>query len=131
MTDKTDHINQIFSPQVNPVFRIIDLDYLRELSMGDIAFQKELTKQFIELSILETEQLNLYFQSADYAKIQPVAHSMLSTIYIMGLGPKLETHLQALKDYSVPGELKNHIDIINQVCKQARAEAEAFIDSLS
>nr|WP_199157901.1 hypothetical protein [Pedobacter sp. ASV2] len=130
MTNKYDLLNQASSAFNSQEFSVINLDYLKELSMGDTNFQKELAKQFIELSILESEQLNQYFKTADYAKIQPVAHSMLSTIYIMGLGNKLETHLQALKDYSVPKELKAHIETINEVCKQARVEAEAFIQSL-
>ncbi|WP_316804766.1 hypothetical protein [Pedobacter nototheniae] len=131
MTDKSDLLKRIPAIPVSPEYKVINLDYLQELSMGDTVFQGELTKQFIEISIQEGTQLQSYFEAQDYSKMQPVAHSMLSTIYVMGLGPKLETHLQALKDYSVPKKLKMHIEIINEVCKQARAEARIFLESLS
>ncbi|MCZ4245307.1 hypothetical protein [Pedobacter punctiformis] len=130
MTTKSDLLKQKSAINFTHNFRIINLDYLMELSMGDVKFQKELTNQFIELSISETDQLNLYFETAEYHKIQPLAHSMLSTIYIMGLGPKLESHLQELKDYSQPDQLKRHINIISDVCREARVEAEIFLETL-
>jgi DNA-binding LytR/AlgR family response regulator len=109
-------------------YQTIDLSYLKEVSMGDIAYECEITEKFIEIIADEIEVLNSELAAGYYEKMQRTAHKMLSTIYVMGLKPKLGAHLQAIEhDNLTKDELSYRVTPIAMICKKAKEEAQVFL----
>ncbi|PWS31428.1 response regulator [Pedobacter paludis] len=109
-------------------YQTIDFDYLKQISMGDKIFEKKLTEQFCEKISENLNMLDECLVKEDVAELKFVAHQMHSTIFIMGLRSKLESHLDAIERNTLNYEqLKARIGIISLVCKKARAEAREFL----
>lgn len=109
-------------------YQTIDFDYLKQVSMGDKVFEKKLTEQFCEKISENLNMLDECLINEDVAELKFVAHQMHSTIFIMGLRSKLESHLDAIERNTLNYEqLKARIGIISLVCKKAREEARQFL----
>ncbi|ARS40696.1 hypothetical protein CA265_13930 [Sphingobacteriaceae bacterium GW460-11-11-14-LB5] len=110
-------------------YKAIDLGYLKEISMGDIAYEKEITEKFIEIVSEEINDLNNCLVAGDYEKLKRIAHKMLSTIYVMGLGPKLSAHLQAIEDDDLTSDqYRYRVELIAMICEKAKEEAQVFLE---
>ena len=111
-------------------YEVIDLSYLREVSMGDAAYEREVTEKFIEMVVQEIDELNNALSQEGIAELKRTAHKMLSTIYVMGLGAKLGGHLKAIEydDLSLE-QLKSRVGVISLICVKAKDEAQAFLDN--
>jgi CheY-like chemotaxis protein/HPt (histidine-containing phosphotransfer) domain-containing protein len=64
---------------------VIDMEYLRSLSRGDEAFEKNMMKAFSEQIPRELEELKNAINSRDYKQIASSAHNMKSTVSYLGL----------------------------------------------
>jgi len=113
----------------NEKYKIIDLSYLKALSMGDVAYEKEIGHKFIEVISAELQQLDSCLQDGRFDELKKVTHKMRATIYIMGLGPKLSAHLQAI-EYDDLSELQlaNRIELVKIICARAKEEAYLFLE---
>ena len=72
---------------------VIDREYLRSLSKGDEAFEKNMMKAFSEQMPRELNALKTAIAEKNYKKIESAAHSMKSTVSFLGihqLAPLLE-----------------------------------------
>jgi CheY-like chemotaxis protein len=109
-------------------YRAIDLSYLKEVSMGDTDYEREITSKFIEVISNEIAQLDDCLENERFDELKSVAHKMLSTIYVMGLGPKLSAHLQAIEyDDLSRVQLEHRIELIKIICAKAKEEAQVFL----
>lgn len=112
-------------------FSIIDLSYLREVSLGDEAYELEVAEIFIEMIDQDLLSLQAHFESGDREQLSVVAHRTLSTIYIMGLKSKLDSVLRSIENGGIAkGELKRKLDLVLSVCEAAKSEAMLFIHAL-
>jgi CheY-like chemotaxis protein len=109
-------------------YRAIDLSYLKEVSMGDTDYEREITSKFIEVISSEMAQLDDCLENERFDELKLVVHKMLSTIYVMGLGPKLSAHLQAIEyDDLSRVQLEHRIELIKIICAKAKEEAQVFL----
>jgi CheY-like chemotaxis protein len=110
-------------------FKVIDLSYLKEVSMGDTDYEHEIASKFIEVISAELVQLDDCLGNERFDDLKNVTHKMRSTIYIMGLGPKLSAHLQAIEDDDLSKvQLEHRIELIKIICTKAKEEAQVFLE---
>ncbi|GGM94323.1 hypothetical protein GCM10010967_29450 [Dyadobacter beijingensis] len=108
-------------------FKVIDLDYMREISNGDEAYEKLVTEQFLHLMPRELEALSNAADRRDPGEIRRIAHGIKTTISIMGLNTLLDGRLDTLEDATVNIEaLVPHVEAVLAICKEALGEAGEF-----
>ncbi|RQO73725.1 hypothetical protein DBR40_13005 [Pedobacter sp. KBW01] len=111
-------------------YEAIDLTYLKEVSMGDADYEQEMTVKFIEIISTDLEKLHSCLAAGRYHELKSVAHKMLSTIYVMGLGSKVSTHLHAIEfDDLSKEQLLQQVQLVATICTKAKEEALAFLNS--
>jgi len=106
---------------------VINLQYLRELSMGDAEFEHAIIRQFIVQVPEELEVLNEAILSRRFIKIKSIAHGMKSSVAYMGLSEKLNHYLQRMETEAVlqpeSAHFEEDFEQIKCICNQALAEA--------
>ncbi|HWV33126.1 MAG TPA: ATP-binding protein [Dyadobacter sp.] len=108
-------------------FKVIDLDYMREISNGDAIYEKLVTEQFLHLMPRELEALSAAVAKRDRGEIRRIAHGIKTTISIMGLNALLDEPLDLLENG--PGgqeDIAGTVEQILSICKEALEEAGIF-----
>ena len=105
---------------------VIDLEYLRSLSKGDSAFEKNMIKSFSIQMPKELNELKMAIDQKNYKKIGSIAHNMKSTVSYMGL-KQLTPLLQQIERESENEKGLTHINdnfiLIDATCELAIREA--------
>ncbi len=108
-------------------FKVIDLDYMREISNGDAVYEKLVTEQFLHLMPRELEALSAAAGRHDPGEIRRIAHGIKTTISIMGLNALLDGPLDILESRAAGmKEMTGPVERILNVCKEALGEAGIF-----
>jgi len=108
-------------------FKVIDLDYMREISNGDATYEKLVTEQFLHLMPRELEALSAAIGKRDRSEIRRIAHGIKTTISIMGLNALLDEPLDVLENGSSAKEdIAGLVEQVLGVCKEALGEAGIF-----
>lgn len=113
-------------------YRFINLQYMKEVSNGDIAYEKTVTDQFIEMVPEAILLLESAFEKEDYKTVAETAHNLKTSIAIMGLDKILNNHLDMLE--GVPGKknkLQKEINYVKEICTQSLEEAKSFLATLT
>ena len=109
---------------------VIDLEYLRSLSKGDSAFEKNMIKSFSIQMPKELNELKMAIDQKNYKKIGSIAHNMKSTVSYMGL-KQLTPLLQQIERESENENGLTHINdnfiLIDATCELAIREATDLI----
>jgi len=110
-----------------PENKVCDLKYLHEMMGGKKLLIKEILDAFLEQIPGELKSINDAIGSVDYPIIKSIAHTMRSSVSIMGVAA-LTPILQEMEDL---GGASKDIERINQlnerlivICKQAVQEIE-------
>ena len=106
---------------------IINLKYLRELSMGDAEFEHAIIRQFIVQVPEELELLREAIRQNNMVQVKSVAHGMKSSVAYMGLTDRLHPSLQRLESEAVmnsPVHFEEDFSTVEATCQQALAEAK-------
>lgn len=112
---------------VAEAFRVIDLDYMREISNGDAGYEKLVTEQFLHLMPRELEALSTAASKHDPGEIRRIAHGIKTTISIMGLNALLDEPLDMLESETAEaGDIIANVGTVLAVCKEALGEAGIF-----
>jgi signal transduction histidine kinase/CheY-like chemotaxis protein len=115
----------------NMELSLIDLAYLKELSMGDADFEKEIIKQFIIQVPQELAELQDALQAGDRTRIKGIAHGMKSSVAYVGLKDILHPGLHRIETAAVSEEieeeLQNDYQHIKTICDKAIIEAKAWL----
>ena len=110
---------------------LIDLSYLRELSMGDTGFEKEIVKQFVIQVPQELEDLWQAMQEDDRLKMKGVAHGMKSSVAYVGLKDLLHAHLHRLETANANQEPIEHYlsdyQQVKEIAEKAIQEARDWL----
>ncbi|MCF0074416.1 ATP-binding protein [Dyadobacter sp. CY261] len=105
-------------------FKVIDLDYMREISDGDVMYEKLVTEQFLHLMPRELEALSSAAERHDTVEIRRIAHGIKTTISIMGLNALLDKHLDMLENEVAGVEaVVERVGKVLAICKEALGEA--------
>ena len=113
---------------------IINTSYLKELSMGDVAFENTIVRQFIVQVPEEIQMLEEAIALRNHPKIKSIAHGLKSSVSYLGLNERLYPHLHRLEtDASEPAEsvhFEEDFRVIKMVCEQAVKEARQLLQQV-
>ncbi len=103
----------------------IDLAYMKEISGGNMEYEKTVTEQFIEAIPEELAAMEKAWQSSGISQLQQLSHNLKTTISVMGLNEKLQTFLDAL-EYEKLTEVsfQQNFQSVKSICDGALTEAK-------
>ncbi|RYY99763.1 MAG: response regulator [Chitinophagaceae bacterium] len=114
-----------------PAAAVVNLQYLRELSLGDTEFENAIVRQFIVQVPEELSLLHEAVQVANKGQIKSIAHGMKSSVAYLGLTERLSPFLHRMEVEAVSGVAENHFqedyEEVRRVCEQAVVEARALL----
>jgi signal transduction histidine kinase/DNA-binding NarL/FixJ family response regulator len=126
------HYCQLRDAPANAVsLSVVNLDYLRELSLGDTEFENAIVRQFI---VQVPEELNLLQEAVDAEnrlQIKSIAHGMKSSVAYLGLTERLSPFLHRMEVEAVAHNGEEHFredyQEVRKVCEQAVFEARGLL----
>jgi HPt (histidine-containing phosphotransfer) domain-containing protein len=108
---------------------MIDLIYLKEVSMGDAGFEQEMATKFIAIISDDLAALKQALLAHNYPQLKRVAHQMLTTMSVMGLGTKISANLRAIEfDDLSEEQLKQQVQLVTAICTKAKEEALVYLN---
>jgi len=112
-------------------YKCINLQYMHDISNGNTDYEKTVTEQFIEMIPADLQQLQTALATNDFNGIRELAHTLKTTVSVMGLTERLGVYLDTM-EYEEPGNKKytDAITMVNQVCQLALEEARVFYTTL-
>lgn len=129
------HVPTDISPAYTPIsstpYQVIELDYMREVSMGNTAYEKVVTEQFLEVLPPALAQIEEAYRQGQYQHMSQLAHNLRTSVSVMGLLPRLSPLLDRL-EFEQP-DAATFTDIfgtLTSICRQAMEEAKRFYQSL-
>jgi signal transduction histidine kinase/CheY-like chemotaxis protein len=109
-------------------YNYINLQYMREISLGNIEYEKTVTQQFIDAIPIDLLMLERASQDNDTSKLRQVAHNMKTTISVMALNEMLQPYLDALEyEDQTQESFARMFESVNLICKTAVEEAGRFL----
>jgi len=114
------------APARPETYVFIDIGYLQELSGGDRDYEVEMADQFLQAVPEELEQLEAALKAGDRAAASRVAHSLKTTVSIMGMTERLFVLLEILEYPDGGSDLFLVAGTLRQVCMRALKEAARF-----
>jgi len=112
--------------------KLIDLTYMKDISKGNVAYERIVTEQFIVSIPQDIAGLMDAFEKRDAAQLSRIAHNMKTSVAIMGLLPQLETHLDNLEHtQEINDRLMPVLDAVKAICLIAVQEAKDFYLTLT
>ena len=73
------------SEEIDEERKIINLDYLKELSSGNLKFEKEMLEIFLSKVLSDIELLENALNRKDFVAVKSQSHELLTTLLIVGL----------------------------------------------
>ena len=115
----------------NNSFRYINLAYMKDVSAGNIEYEKIVTRQFIEIISLDFIDIENAWKHNDINTLKQLVHNIKTTISVMGLNEKLDTYLDTMEyDDLTEQSFQENIFSITFICNEALKEAKKFYASL-
>jgi len=119
-----------FSP-ASKNYQTIQLDYMREVSLGNTEYEKAVTGQFLEAIPVVLAQLEDAYAQQQYTLVSTLAHNMRTSVSVMGLLPKLSPLLDELEHQQQDKHSFTRIlEQLKEICRRAMEEAKDFYQSL-
>jgi signal transduction histidine kinase/DNA-binding NarL/FixJ family response regulator len=111
-------------------YRYINLSYMKEVSGGDKEYEQIVTAQFLELVPADLERMDTAWREKDFDSLRRLAHSMKTSVSVMGLNPILEKDLDAIEYSKDENEIGKSFSRLVDYCHHAVEEARNFYASL-
>lgn len=112
-------------------FELISLDYMKEVSGGDLEYEKLVTSQFLEAMPEEMSALEQAFVAGDIQQARQLAHNLKTTISVMGLNSLLDPLLDKLEYEDLqPNDLGQVLAQLKDHAVRATAEAHRLLGQL-
>ena len=111
-------------------YKTINLQYMKQVSQGDVIFEKTVAEDFIEGVDQELQLLSTAMQQRDTKRAAQIAHNLKTTVSIMGLNEKLNPWLDAIEFPADEVDRRAAFEELSRRCEEAVIETRQFIDSL-
>jgi CheY-like chemotaxis protein len=122
---------EIVIKEIDQLFTTIDLSYLKELSMGDRHYEREMAEKFITHVNIDLELLHQYLHEENCLLFNQTVHHLRSTLHIMGLGNEVETLLQYLSKMDLNWyQARLKLSELDRICEAAKIEVIKFLWNL-
>ena len=108
-------------------YQYINLTYMKEVSGGNIEYEKTVTQQFIEAIPEDLMAIEKAWQQQDITTLRQLAHNMKTTVSVMGINELLQPHLDAIEyDNHTEQSFRQQLSAVTFICNAAMAEAKEF-----
>lgn len=112
-------------------FNYINLDYVEEVSNGDLAYEKDIIALFISIIPQSVSSLIKQFELGSYQNVKKILHHMHSSTGIMGLNDKLGKYMDAIVEEDLENKVvRKNMQEISTVCLNAVEEAKNYLHTL-
>ena len=115
-------------------FKVLDFDYLYELSGGDKEFESGMITQFLDQVPKEIVAMQQALDKKNYTELSKLAHNMKTSVSFVGLTDKLADALDYIENKSGddidPAKLAVNVEKVKMICHLAFEEAEASLHIL-
>ncbi len=109
----------------------ICLDYMKEISGGDLAYEREVTLQFLEVVPETLSAIEKAWADKNFTAIKQFAHDMKTTVSIMGLNHLLNPALDTLEYENLSdSSFSSAFSFLQSTCNKALSEAGGFLAEL-
>jgi signal transduction histidine kinase/CheY-like chemotaxis protein/HPt (histidine-containing phosphotransfer) domain-containing protein len=113
-------------------YKYISLQYMKEISRGNIEYEKTVTDQFIEAIPDELILIEQSWQNNNTNQLRQSAHNMKTSVSIMGLNEMLENDLDFLEYENLTEEsFQDKFSSLKYICTAALEEAKQFYAMLN
>jgi signal transduction histidine kinase/CheY-like chemotaxis protein len=110
----------------------LDLNYLKEISGGNAAFETDMIKQFLKQIPCELVDMKESFGKMNYTELALIAHNLKTSISFLGLTQKLDRHLDYIESNAgnpnVHDTIQEEIRIIHDICQKAYRDAKDYLE---
>jgi signal transduction histidine kinase/CheY-like chemotaxis protein len=112
-------------------YRYIDLQYMKEVSLGDTEYEKTVTGQFIEAIPDDLLAIEKAWQTNQINLLRQTAHNMKTSVSVMGLNEALQPYLDSFEYETMNEEIfrKNFLPL-KSICDASLSEARNFYAAL-
>lgn len=111
-------------------YELINLDYMKQISKGNLKYEKKVTGQFLEMIPKAMLKLETALQEHDFKAINYLAHDLKTSVAILGLNIRLEEILNMLESTDDLAVAAEKIAALRLICDGALLEAAHFYASL-
>lgn len=116
---------ELKDPGPGKSYRYINLEYMQEISGGNLEYEKEVTTQFIEAIPDELTAIQTAWGKEDIATLRQQAHNMKTTVSVMGLTEMLQPVLDTLEYEDLTDEVfATQYFLLQTICNGALDEAK-------
>ena len=124
------HVSATRSHPDSDKYDFIDLQYMKEISIGNKEYEKLVTEQFLEAIPEELKAIENAWKEEDILRLRHVAHNMKTTVSVMGLNTSLQKYLDALENEVIDQTVfQNNFAEIKRICSRSLEEARHFYSS--
>ena len=117
--------------QVNAeIYSCIDLSYIKEVSKGNVLYEKNVTGQFLEMVPKALMEIDTALLTNDFVTISHVAHNLKTSISIMGMTGQLEDILDNLEYIYDEDTIREDAESLKVISGIALKEAADFYETL-
>jgi signal transduction histidine kinase/CheY-like chemotaxis protein/uncharacterized protein YihD (DUF1040 family) len=112
-------------------YEYINLQYMKEISSGNVDYEKTVTEQFIEAIPQDLLAIEKAWQDKHISELRQLAHNMKTTISVMGLNETLQPYLDAIEYEDLnDASFTVNFDSLKSTCETSLAEARQFYKTL-
>ena len=112
-------------------YKFINLQYMKEVSNGNIEYEKTVTEQFIEIIPNDLLALQNAWQQQNIKKLKQLAHNMKTSVSVMGLNEVLQPYLHELEYEDLTDNSFNiNFTSLRTICEASVEEAKHFYSLL-
>ncbi|EDM34017.1 sensory box histidine kinase/response regulator [Pedobacter sp. BAL39] len=113
------------------VYRHINLEYIKDMGKGNAGYERNMTSHFVQRIPEDMQRLHEGLRNGDNDLIRRTAHSLRTTLAIMGVLQQAVHLLDALEfPTAAQRDLGALITSLENTCKPALAEAEQHLSGL-
>ena len=116
----------------HPVYRHINLEYIKDMGKGNAGYERNMTSHFVQRIPEDMHRLHEGLRNGDNDLIRRTAHSLRTTLAIMGVLQQAVHLLDALEfPAGTQPYLAALVASLENTCKPALAEAEQHLSGLA
>jgi signal transduction histidine kinase/CheY-like chemotaxis protein/HPt (histidine-containing phosphotransfer) domain-containing protein len=112
-------------------FKVINLQYLEELSGGNKAFEKTMLNQFLQQAPGELDAIENEFIKSNFNVVKRIAHNMKTTVAFLGLTDKLAHALDYIESNAGIQNKNEHVQekimLVKKICLEALQELKEYL----
>jgi len=116
---------------VDERYSTIDLQYMKEISRGNIEYEKKVTGQFLEIVPRSLLEIDIALLNNDFSAINHIAHDLKTSLAIMGMTEQMEDVLDALEYSKDDFIILQKTSLLKIICNMALKEASHYAEVLN